>query len=81
MDEHEGPGHGDVTLSFTRQQGDGSWLYQSWTVCECSPLVQRLSQVLGPAEHESVATDEAYRATGEAVLSVPGVVHQGEGFS
>ena len=80
MAEHEGPGHGDVTLSFTRQRPDGAWLHQSWTVCECSPLVRKLDQVLGPPEHETVATLEAHRATAEAVLNVPGAVHRGGGL-
>lgn len=80
MAEHQGEGHGDVTLSFTRQRSDGTWLHQGWTICECSLLLQRLDQLLGPPEFESVATPEAQRATGEAVLAIPGVVHQGKGL-
>jgi hypothetical protein len=79
-DRHEGPGHEDVTLSFTRRQPDGTWLHQSWTVCACSVLVQRLTDVLGPAQYETVATDEAQQATGLAVLGIPGAVHRGKGF-
>lgn len=76
-DTHEGNGHGDVTLSFTRQRADGMWLHQAWTVCECSPLVQKLDQVLGPPEFETVATPEAHDATAAAVLAIPGAIHQG----
>lgn len=80
MAEHEGQGHGDVTLSLTRQRADGTWLHQSWTICECSALAERTDELLGPPEHETVATAEAHRATAEAVRAVPGAVHQGEGF-
>jgi hypothetical protein len=77
---HHGQGHGAVTLSFTRQRPDGMWLHQSWTVCECSPLVRRLGQLLGPPGHETLATPDAHRAAVEAVLRAPGAVRQGEGF-
>lgn len=80
MDEHEGQGHGDVTLSFTRERADGMWLHQAWTICECSVLVARLTQLLGPPEFETVATPEAHDATAAAVLAIPGAVHSGEGL-
>jgi hypothetical protein len=79
-DEHEGKGHGDVTLSLSEATADGGRHYRSWTICECSPLVQKLGQVLPEPEHESVVTAEAFRATADAVRNVPGAVHLGEGL-
>lgn len=74
MTEHEGPGHGDVTLSLTEETKDGGRLFQSWKVCECTAVALRAR--LGPAQHESIATAEAVRATAEAVLNQPGAVHR-----
>jgi hypothetical protein len=78
---HVGPGHGDVTLSLAAETRDGGRHYRSWTICECSPLVRRLDQVLPEPEQKSWATAEQVRATARAVLEVPGVIHllDGEG--
>jgi hypothetical protein len=78
--EHEGPGHGDVTLSLTEETAGGGRHYRSWNICECSPLVQRLREVLPEPAHESLVSPEAVRATAAAVRAVPGAVHLGEGF-
>jgi len=74
-DEHTGPGHGDVTLSLTAETKDGGRHYRSWTICECSEMVQRLDVILPEPQQESWLTAEQVRATGEAVLNVPGVIH------
>jgi hypothetical protein len=80
-DVHEGPGHGDVTLSLAEVTAEGGYHHRSWTICECSALVQRLAEVLPEPQQESWATAEQVRATGGAVLAVPGVIHllSGEG--
>jgi hypothetical protein len=80
--EHTGPGHGTVTLSLTAGTGGGGLHHRSWSICECSPLVQRLHMVLPEPQQESWATAEQVRAAGEAALNVPGVIHilNGEGF-
>ena len=70
--EHEGAGHGDVTLSLTTETPDGSHLHRSWTICECSLLLKRLDALLGEPEHETVATPEAFRASAEAALKRSG---------
>jgi hypothetical protein len=72
-DGHAGPGHGDVTLTLANGTPDGGTHYRSWDICECSPLVRRLGEVLPEPQHETWATAEQVRATGEAVLSVPGI--------
>jgi hypothetical protein len=91
-DEHQGPGHGDVTLSLTSETKDGGQLHRSWVICECSARVLRGR--LGPPQRETIAsaeaviasaeaviaTAEAVIATAEAVLNVPGAVHTGAGF-
>jgi hypothetical protein len=64
-----------VDLTLTDQLPDGSLHYRTWTICECSLLFQRLDTVLGPAQQESVVPPDVVRATGEAVLGVPGAVH------
>jgi hypothetical protein len=74
MSEHEGTGHGDVTLSLTTETGDGGRVFQSWVICECTATVLRSR--LGPAQHESVSTAEAVRATAQVVLGQPGTVHR-----
>jgi hypothetical protein len=73
--EHTGPGHGDVILSLTTETKDGGLHHRAWTICECSPLAQRLAEVLPEPQQETWATAEQVRATGEAALSVPGVIH------
>jgi hypothetical protein len=78
MAEHEGPGHGEVTLSLVDKTADGGRTFQSWSICECSAA--RLRVALGTPQHEAVATAEAVRATGEAVLRQPGSVQLGEGL-
>ena len=78
--EHEGAGHGDVTLSLTTETPDGSHLHRSWTICECSLLLARLDALLGEPEHETTATADAFRATAAAVANVPGAIHIGEGL-
>lgn len=78
--EHEGAGHGDVTLSLVTEAPDGSHLHRSWTICECSLLLHRLGDLLGEPEHETVATPEAFRATAEAVRGIPGTISMGEGL-
>jgi hypothetical protein len=76
--EHQGPGHGDVTLSLTSETKDGGQLHRSWVICECSARVLRGR--LGPPQRETIATAEAVIATAEAVLNVPGAVHTGGGL-
>jgi hypothetical protein len=71
-----GPGHGSVTLSLGADTPGGGLHYRSWTICECSPLVRRLGEVLPEPQQESWATAEQVRATGAAVLDVPGVIHR-----
>jgi hypothetical protein len=78
--EHKGPGHGDVILSLSTTAKGGGLVHRSWTICECSGLMSRLNCLLGPPEHETTATADAVRATADAVLRVPGAIHQGEGF-
>jgi hypothetical protein len=75
MAEHEGPGHGYVTLSLVEATGDGGRVFQSWGICECTAT--RLREQLGAPQHEAVATPEAVRATGEAVLRQLGSVQLG----
>jgi hypothetical protein len=69
---HDGPGHGEATLSLTEERPDGSRLVQSWTVCECT--AKGLRTRLGEPGWETVATREATEAIGAAVLSQPGSV-------
>lgn len=76
--EHNGPGHADVHLTLAQELGDGGWLFQTWTVCECS--VGGLRTALGPAQQESVQTLESLQATGRAVMNTPGAIHLGEGL-
>jgi hypothetical protein len=76
--EHQGPGHGDVTLSLTSETKDRGQLHRSWVICECSARVLRGR--LGPPQRETIATAEAVIATAEAVLNVPGAVHTGGGL-
>jgi hypothetical protein len=81
-DGHTGPGHGNVTLSLSAGTPGGGLHHRSWTICECSALVRRLDVLLPEPQQESWATAEQVRATGEAVLSMPGVIHlldNGEG--
>jgi hypothetical protein len=77
-DEHQGQGHGDVTLSLTSETKDGGQLHRSWVICECSARVLRGR--LGPPQCETIATAEAVIATASAVLNVPGAVHTGGGL-
>lgn len=70
---HEGPGHGDATLSLTEETADGGHLYQSWIICECN--LAGLRARLGPPEHETTATAESVLAAAQAVLNTPGRVH------
>lgn len=72
MTYHTGPGHGEVTLSISRERLNGSRLFQSWTVCECTADV--LQAQLGEPEHESVATREAAETIARTVLAQPGSV-------
>jgi hypothetical protein len=78
---HEGPGHGDVTLSLAQRTADGGIWASSWTICECSPLIRRLGEVLPDAPNTSYATAEAVKATAAAARDVPGAIHllSGEG--
>jgi hypothetical protein len=69
-DLHES--HGDFTLSLTTETADGGRLHQSWTICDCT--LPALRGMLGPPEHESVATAEATREIAETVLRQPGSV-------
>jgi hypothetical protein len=79
-EEHQGPGHGDVILSLSTERKDGGMTHRSWTICECSFLLKRLDSLLGPPEHQTIASAEAVRVTAEAALNAPGAVHTGEGF-
>ena len=69
---HEGPGHGNEILSLATANPDGSRTHQSWTVCECTANALRAR--LGPPQQESFATEDAVRATAQAVLNQPGTV-------
>ena len=77
---HEGPGHGDVTLSLATPTAQGGLLHRSWTICECSALVQRIEPLLGAPHHQTIASREGVAASAAAVLNAPGTVHMGEGF-
>lgn len=79
-DEHEGPGHGNVTLSLTTATPDGGRLFRSWIICECSALVQRLGELLPEPAWETLSTAEAVRAGAEAARNIPGSIHTGEGL-
>jgi hypothetical protein len=72
---HEGPGHGNVALSLSQRMTDGGIVSRSWTICECSPLVQRLEEVLPEAPNVTYATEEAVKATAVAAREIPGAVH------
>lgn len=63
-----------MLLCLVTDTPDGGAHYRSWAICECSALVQRLGQVLPEPASESWATAEQVRATGKAVLSVPGTI-------
>jgi len=81
MTEHAGPGHGDVTLSLATGTRAGGLHYRSWTICACSPLMQRLDQVLPEPQQETWAPARTWSAVAQAALDVPGVIHllNGEG--
>ena len=79
-DEHQGPGHGDVTLSLATPTAEGGLLHRSWTICECSALVRKIEPLLGSPHHQTIATRQAVVDSAAAVLNVPGTVHLGEGF-
>jgi hypothetical protein len=49
--------------------------YRTWTICECSALVQRLRQLLPEPASESIVPPDVVRATAAAVLRVPGATH------
>lgn len=74
---HEGPGHGEATLSLTEERPDGSRLHQSWTICDCT--LPALRARWGAPAWESVATREATEAIGRTVLDQPGSVRFGPG--
>jgi hypothetical protein len=74
MADHEGPDHGDIMLTLVIPQADSGLLHQSWNICECS--LPWLRGQLGDPHQESLATAEQVRATAEAVMRVPGVVHR-----
>jgi hypothetical protein len=69
--EHEGPGHGDVTLSLTWELPDGGRLHESWNVCECTGIVLRNN--LGPAQNTSLATAAQTRKVAKYGLKHGGV--------
>lgn len=75
---HTGPGHADVDLTLAQKLPTGDYVFQTWTVCECS--MRGLRTALGPPQLESVQTVESLRATGEAVMKTPGAFHFGEGL-
>lgn len=77
---HEGPGHGDVTLSLSTPAGDGGLLHRSWTICECSALVRKITPLLGPPHQQTIASRQAVEDSAAAVRQVPGAVHIGEGL-
>jgi hypothetical protein len=72
---HEGPGHADVTLGLVTDLPDGGKLHRSWTICECSALLARLSELLGLPACQTIATRENVAATVRAVQGIPGAVH------
>jgi hypothetical protein len=76
-DEHEGPGHGEATLSLTEVRPDGSRLTQSWTICDCT--LPQLRARWGAPGWKAVATKEATEEIGRTVLSQPGSVQFGPG--
>lgn len=76
--QHTGPGHGEADLTLAAKLPDGGLLFQTWTICECR--LAGLRARLGPPHQESAHTAETVRATGHAVLQVPGITHVGEGL-
>lgn len=74
MGNHEGPGHGDVTLSITTAQEDDGRIIRSWVICECSPLLAKLEPLLGQPAWESSADAQAVRQIADAATGVPGNV-------
>ena len=78
MTAHTGPGHADVGLTISERTSDGGAIFQSWTICECS--LPWLRGHLGSPPQESLHTAETLRATGYAVMSVPGIVDFEEGL-
>jgi hypothetical protein len=74
---HEGPGHGEATLSLTEVRPDGSRVTQSWTICDCT--LPALRERWGPPAWESIADEattrriaEAARQPGNIIYSPPG---------
>lgn len=71
---HNGPGHDDVTLTLSETQPDGSTIFQSWTICGCT--LPALRARLGDPQQETIASPQAVRDSGRAILNVPGAVHK-----
>jgi len=62
-------GHRIVVLSLTVEKDDGSRIFDSWDLCECSVAAVRLR--LGPPAHHTEATEAETIAAAQAVLRVP----------
>lgn len=76
---HEGPGHGEATLSLTEVKPDGTRVIQSWTICDCT--LPALRARLGPSEWESTADEETTRRIANAACQPGNVVYGREAGS